>query len=116
MRICIVRRSRNCRSEDGYVAGNPRWAAADRLVVVSGCSGGGKSALIAEMAARGYRIFPEPGRQVVKEEALIGGEALPWPDPRRFAERCIARASVLLQRRRPEAPGRCSSTAASSTR
>ena len=82
--------------EDSYVAGNPRWAGHDRLVVVSGCSGGGKSALIAELARRGHRVFPEPGRQVVKEEALVGGEALPWVDPRRFAERCIARAAYFF--------------------
>jgi predicted ATPase len=79
--------------EDGYVAGNPRWAGSDRMVVVSGCSGGGKSALLGAMAARGYRVFPEPGRQVVKEEALIGGGALPWSDPAAFAARCIARAA-----------------------
>ncbi len=53
--------------EADYVAGNPRWNGSPRLVAVSGCSGGGKSALLAEMAARGYRVFPEPGRQVVKE-------------------------------------------------
>jgi predicted ATPase len=82
--------------EDGYVAGNPRWAGHDRLVVVSGCSGGGKSALLAELARRGHRVFPEPGRQVVKEETLVGGEALPWVDPRRFAERCIARAAYFF--------------------
>ena len=65
-------------SEDSYVAGNPRWAGSDRLVVLSGCSGGGKSALLAEMARRGRRVFPEAGRQVVREETFIGGGALPW--------------------------------------
>ncbi len=78
------------------MAGNPRWNGSDRLVVVSGCSGGGKSALLAAMAARGYPAFPEPGRQVVKEEALVGGDALPWKDAARFAERCIARAAYFF--------------------
>jgi predicted ATPase len=48
------------------------------------------------MAARGYATFPEPGRQVVKEEELIGGDALPWTNPRAFAERCIARAAFFF--------------------
>jgi predicted ATPase len=82
--------------EDGYVAGNPRWSGSERMVVVSGCSGGGKSALIAVMAARGYPVFPEPGRQAVKEEALVGGGALPWTDPAAFAARCIARAAYFF--------------------
>ena len=82
--------------EDRYVAGNPRWAGHDRLVVLSGCSGGGKSALLAELAARGHAVFPEPGRQVVKEETLIGGAALPWVDMARFAERCLARAAYFF--------------------
>jgi predicted ATPase len=83
-------------TEADYVAGNPRWNGSPRLAVVSGCSGGGKSALLAEMAARGYPVFPEPGRQVVKEELLIGGDALPWRDAPRFAERCIARAAYFF--------------------
>jgi len=89
--------------EDGYVAGNPRWAGSDRLVVVSGCSGGGKSTLLAAMAARGYPTFPEPGRQVVKEEALIGGSAVPWADPAAFAARCVARASYFFNVADPSA-------------
>lgn len=80
----------------GYRPGNPAWSGSPRLVVLSGCSGGGKSALLAEMAARGFATFPEPGRQVVKEEELIGGDALPWNNPRAFAERCIARAAFFF--------------------
>ena len=82
-------------NEADYVAGNPRWNGSARLVVISGCSGGGKSALVSELAARGYPAFPEPGRQVVKEQTLIGGDALPWQDARRFAELCIARAAYF---------------------
>ena len=90
-------------TEADYVAGNPAWCGSARLVVVSGCSGGGKSALLAEMAARGYPVFPEPGRQVVREEEFVGGDALPWRDAARFAERCIARAAYFFNIARPEA-------------
>jgi predicted ATPase len=89
-------------TEADYVAGNPAWCGSARLVVVSGCSGGGKSALLAEMAARGYPVFSEPGRQVVKEEEFVGGDALPWRDATRFAERCIARAAYFFNTARPE--------------
>ena len=58
-------------NEADYVAGNPRWNGSVRLVVISGCSGGGKSALVGELAACGYSAFPEPGRQVVKVALLI---------------------------------------------
>lgn len=61
-------------------------------IVISGCSGGGKSTLLAELARRGHCTFAEPGRDIVKAELASGGDALPWLNPRRFAERCIARA------------------------
>lgn len=62
--------------------------------MISGCSGGGKSTLLAE---RGHRTFTEPGREIVKAELASGGEALPWTNPGRFAERCIAHAIVQLR-------------------
>ena len=40
----------------------------DRFVIISGCSGGGKSTLLAELARRGYRVVEEPGRRIVAEE------------------------------------------------
>ncbi len=48
-------------------------AARDFFVVLSGCSGGGKSTLLAELGRRGFRTFAEPGRQIVKEQTAIGG-------------------------------------------
>ena len=62
------------------------------LVVISGCSGGGKSALLGALASRGYRVFPEAGRQIVKEQSLIGGTALPWHDLGSFVELTVSRA------------------------
>jgi AAA domain len=45
----------------------------NRFVVISGCSGGGKSTLLIELGRRGYATVEEPGRRIVKEERL--GEA-----------------------------------------
>ena len=63
-----------------------------RLIVITGCSGGGKSTLLAELAASGEQVFEEPGRQIVKEQALIGGPDQPWSNSAGFAELCLSRS------------------------
>lgn len=63
-----------------------------RFVVISGCSGGGKSTLLAALAAQGYAVVPEPGRRIV-DEALQGGPGpLPWEDLTGFLQRAWALA------------------------
>jgi predicted ATPase len=42
----------------------------ERFVILSGCSGGGKSTLLAEFGRRGHSIVEEPGRRIVKQEPL----------------------------------------------
>lgn len=64
----------------------------NRFVVISGCSGGGKSTLLAELAARGHAVVQEPGRRIVKEELEGKGAALPWVDLAAFARRAIEMA------------------------
>jgi predicted ATPase len=61
----------------------------NRLVVLSGCSGGGKSSLLAELGRRGYAIVEEPGRRIVREEIARGGSALPWQDAAAFLHRAL---------------------------
>lgn len=79
-------------SEDDYIAGNPRWAGSDRMVVLTGCSGSGKSTLLAELARRGVSVMPEAGRQIVREQMHLSGNALPWADVLKFAELTASRA------------------------
>lgn len=87
--------------ENDYVAGNPPLNGTERLVVGSGCSGGGKSSLLAEMARRGYQVNPEPGRQIVKEQAYIDGDGLPWADIPKFTELCVSRGMYFYNAARP---------------
>lgn len=87
--------------EDAYVPGNPALSASGDLVVISGCSGGGKSSLLHEMSRRGFPVFPEPGRQIVKEELFIGGGALPWLDLPAFLRRAFDRAVYFFNAARP---------------
>ena len=61
----------------------------NRYVILSGCSGGGKSTLLAELQRRGHSVVEEPGRRVVKAELQSGGGALPWVDIAAFARRAI---------------------------
>jgi predicted ATPase len=66
------------------------------FVVISGCSGGGKSTLLNELGQRGHTTVEEPGRRIVKEELLGDGRALPWVDEIAFARRTIALAIADL--------------------
>jgi predicted ATPase len=59
---------------------------ADRLFVITGGPGSGKSTLIESMAGRGICSMPEGGRAIIRDQVAIGGEALPWSDRRAFAE------------------------------
>ena len=79
-------------NENEYAATNSRNIGATRFYVITGCSGGGKSTLLSELEQRGYRVFPEPGRQIVKEQQFVDGDGLPWKDATKFAELCVSRA------------------------
>ncbi len=61
------------------------------FVIISGCSGGGKSSLLTELARRSYQYIPEPGRQIVKEQSAIEGDALPWINSDKFLELALSR-------------------------
>jgi predicted ATPase len=58
----------------------------DRLFIVTGGPGSGKSALIDALAGRGICTMPEAGRSIIQDQIALGGEALPWSDRRAFAE------------------------------
>ena len=74
---------------------------AERFVLISGCSGGGKSTLLAELRARGHPVVEEPGRRIVKHELETGGRALPWIDGVAFTHRAIETALADREGARP---------------
>jgi predicted ATPase len=61
-------------------------------IVITGASGGGKSTLVAALAARGLRTQPEIGRQIVRAQLDSGGTALPWADRVAFRDLLFAGA------------------------
>jgi predicted ATPase len=58
----------------------------DRLFVMTGGPGSGKSTLIDALAHRGICTMPEAGRAIIRDQVEIGGKALPWSDKQAFAE------------------------------
>ncbi|WP_096176517.1 AAA family ATPase [Cohaesibacter sp. ES.047] len=70
----------------------------DRLILLTGCSGGGKSTLLDALADRGFATMPEPGRRIVADELAGDGKALPWVDMNAFALRAIEVAKADLER------------------
>ena len=73
----------------------------DRFVLISGCSGGGKSTLLSELKRRGHAVVEEPGRRIIAAEIKGSGRALPWANLAAFAERAVE----LSLRDRDEATG-----------
>lgn len=63
----------------------------DRLFVLTGGPGSGKTTLIEALAAAGVATSPEVGRAVIREQLAIGGDALPWADQQAFAELMVVR-------------------------
>ncbi len=88
--------------EDTYLPGNPALVASRCAVVLTGCSGGGKSTLLGALAARGYAVRPEAGRQIVREQMHLGGDALPWTDATKFVALAASRTMHLFNTTVPD--------------
>lgn len=78
-------------TEDAYLNQSDYPIIKSNFVVISGCSGGGKSTLISELSNRGYVVVHEPGRQIVKEQLAINGDALPWSNLEKFLDLALSR-------------------------
>lgn len=63
--------------------------------LITGGPGVGKTALIAELRARGERCVDETHRRVIREQAAGGGTALPWRD-RAAYQALTAREDILI--------------------
>lgn len=68
-----------------------------KFVLLTRCSGGGKSTLLKALEERGFATVPEPGRRIVSDELAGQGKALPWVDMKAFALRAVNLAKSDLQ-------------------
>ncbi|MFD2112160.1 AAA family ATPase [Thiorhodococcus fuscus] len=66
-------------------------------VVISGCSGGGKSTLLVELQRRGHVTVAEPGRRIIAEQIRQGGDAVPWADMAAFLREALRVAAADLE-------------------
>lgn len=62
----------------------------DRLIVITGGPGSGKTSLIEALAAAGHAVAPEAGRAIIRDQQAVDGRGLPWVDPGLFAELMLA--------------------------
>jgi predicted ATPase len=58
--------------------------------VITGGPGSGKTTLIEALRREGFAVSLEAGRAIIRDQMAIGGRALPWLDPRGFAEQMLA--------------------------
>lgn len=63
-----------------------------KLIVISGCSGGGKSTLINELSKMGYSVIHEAATRALEEQLAADGPITPWKNPLCFCELLIAKA------------------------
>lgn len=63
----------------------------NRLFVVTGGPGSGKTALIEALASAGESCVAESGRAIIQAQTASGGTALPWVDPAAYADAMLER-------------------------
>lgn len=69
----------------------------NKLIIITGCSGGGKSTLIDKLRSMGYTTMPEAGRIIVKEQMTIVSDKLPQTDPIGFCHLLIEKSLELYK-------------------
>jgi predicted ATPase len=60
--------------------------------IITGGPGSGKTSIIEALREGGYRCVDEVGRQIIREQVLIGGNALHWGDRKAFLELMLSRS------------------------
>jgi predicted ATPase len=66
--------------------------------IISGSPGAGKTSIIDKLAARGFATVAEAGRDILREQAAMGGDATHIGDARAFGELMLARGIADYER------------------
>jgi predicted ATPase len=57
----------------------------DRLFVITGGPGVGKTAVLDELQRGGFACVPEAARRIIQEQVRSGGDAVPWLNMERYS-------------------------------
>ncbi len=60
--------------------------------IITGGPGSGKSSIIESLKQKGYQTVEEVGREIIKQQHAIGGNALHWGDRLKFRELMLSRS------------------------
>lgn len=93
--FCVKQKHRAVQNTDGAKLKKQRCTL-NKFILISGCSGGGKSTLLAELGKRGHAIVAEPGRRIIAAQTSPTAAALPWVDMTAFAHRAVEMALLDL--------------------
>lgn len=52
--------------------------------IITGGPGAGKTTIIQELKLRGYNCIDEAARQIIKEQTVNNGDALPWANQKKY--------------------------------
>lgn len=69
----------------------------DKFFIITGGPGAGKTTLLNELRKRGYACIDEGARSIIKEQARINGDALPWKNLKLFKEQMFLYAQETYQ-------------------
>lgn len=64
----------------------------NKLIVISGCSGGGKSTLINELSKLGYTVIHEAATEIVNQQLNENSQNTPWQNPNGFCKLLIEKS------------------------
>jgi len=72
--------------------------ATNNLFVITGAPGSGKTPIIRELVALGFKGVDEPARQVLAQQRAIGGDGVSERNPRLFCDLMLSRAIADVER------------------
>src|SRR3954452_15820331 len=75
-----------CANFQSYISKMINEMDADRMYIITGGPGSGKSTLIDAFEVTGYNRSIEAGRAIIQNQLQTGGNSLPWINPSSFAE------------------------------
>src|ERR1044072_8258298 len=65
--------------------------------VITGGPGVGKTTMLEELKNRGFICIPEVAREIIREQILTDGEALPWKNTEAYKEWMLNRSVESYQ-------------------